>query len=470
MHDRPLPNDLSLEREVIGIILTMASEPERQRGTLRLLAPGDFFHGDHRAAVGAALGLAAEGRPTDMAAIYKAVKLESLDLVGMMESVATTAGVEFKIADLKTMAAQRAAIYKTDKLINELHDHPAPLELIRRTAAELEDTAAAADVNAAKSYDISKIKSSLPREGFSSGFLTHDYNDSGFKKGGLTLLTGFRGDGKTTIARQFGLAVAMQKVGVFFFAGEGGAPREKASWAKLCAAPGEVAMHENRAGRRIYAGSEAAEARFDRLARGVIHMADLNVRSGKKRLFDTVYNVMAKLRQENDVRLHILDSMTVLNEGDDKKEFSEQKRIIAELKGFAVTTNSHVLLLCHQAKDQTRVSGRSYQEDLADSVLRYVRVKAGADKQIDMCIKRLPLPDKERAEVSALLLNEKVRDEGTQIAAPLVWDGKRGACIEVSPAAKALEYETAGYWVRHVERFADVKAAEPDTSRLPYKD
>ena len=48
------------------------------------------------------------------------------------------------------------------------------------------------------------------KPGFSSGFLTHDYNDSGMKPG-LTLLTGKRNQGKTTFSRQLIIAAAMQE-------------------------------------------------------------------------------------------------------------------------------------------------------------------------------------------------------------------------------------------------------------------
>jgi ATPase subunit of ABC transporter with duplicated ATPase domains len=60
--------------------------------------------------------------------------------------------------------------------------------------------------------DSSEIEAKNVKPGFSSGFATHDYNDSGMKGGDLVLLTGRRNQGKTTFSRQMVIAAARQKI------------------------------------------------------------------------------------------------------------------------------------------------------------------------------------------------------------------------------------------------------------------
>jgi len=165
---------------------------------------------------------------------------------------------------------------------------------------------------------------------------------------------------------------------------------------------------------------------------------------------------------EKGVRMFILDNMTILNRKSGNEKFAEQERIITALNQFKIESGAHILLVAHQAKHDTRVSGLSLQEDLADTVLRYLRIKPDNRKEVSGWLSSSKLPESAKQNISALLLTEKIRDNGTEYPALLTWDDERGACIEVSSNIKAAEYEHAGYWVKHIEKGASAP-------RLPYK-
>ena len=64
------------------------------------------------------------------------------------------------------------------------------------------------------------------------------------------------------------------------------------------------------------------------------------------------------------------------------------------------------------------------------------------------------LPEHIKSRVSAMLLTEKVRDDGTRLASYLEWDATRGAVYDLSTMQHSHEYEKRGYWTRAISKYS----------------
>jgi predicted ATP-dependent serine protease len=283
--------------------------------------------------------------------------------------------------------------------------------------------------------------------------LTHDYNDSGFKAGGLTLLTGRRNQGKTTFARQIMIAVARQQMGVFAYMGEGEMEREKGYLERLIAKEGELVPFDNTYGRVDYLANEVAEARFNREIAPYIDFYNkpLNLKGS---VFNSILSEMTVKARQGSV-LFVIDNMMKLT-ADQKEVFKAQQNIIAKLKEFAVHFKVHIILIAHPRKDGTSISGAMEQENTADTILKFNRVFSSISSD---SISE-PIPQKELDRVTAQVTNEKVRDGGVMYTMYMEFDPIRQANIDIVYQSDiyqmAHDYKQDGYYSRPVIRIDDI--------------
>jgi len=149
----------------------------------------------------------------------------------------------------------------------------------------------------------------------------------------------------------------------------------------------------------------------------------------------------------------MIDNLMVLTSsyGAGGKELAAQKRIVASLKVFALEYGVHVLLLAHPKKGEgfQSVGGSGNIENTCDTLLRYVRVKGDAARQMSEASE---LPCAEVENISAVVLNEKVRDEGEDNIMFLEWDSTKGMVRDVAyiPGLRecADRYEKQGFFSR----------------------
>lgn len=280
--------------------------------------------------------------------------------------------------------------------------------------------------------------------GFSSGFLTHDYNDSGLKAGGLTILTGRRNQGKTTFARQIMIATAKQELKVFAYMGEGEKEREKGYLERLVANDGELIAYDNTFGRTDWYANEAAAARYNEEIAPYIDFYDKPLKMEQKLFAGLMSEMIIKAKQ--GTVLFVLDNMMKLT-CDEKETFKAQQQIIAGLKEFAVSYQVHIILIAHPRKDGTSVSGAMEIENTADTILKFTRLFGGNFESDD-------LPIQESQKITAMVLNEKVRDGGKSYPLYMEFDGIRQANIEVvylpDLYQKAVEYKRDGFFSREM--------------------
>ena len=174
--------------------------------------------------------------------------------------------------------------------------------------------------------------------GFASGFLTHDNNDNGLKPRRVTLLTGFRGHGKTTVARQMLMCAVKQGHPCFAFFGESSEQEEMCKFAKLSARDGEIEKSTSPFGR---VDNYPSNKLMERFKEEYGSMINLYVKSREElekmgtKVFDDIMAKMKRVVLSNRVKLIMLDSMMMMVQGKGSEVFQEQARIICELKEFA---------------------------------------------------------------------------------------------------------------------------------------
>ena len=470
--DMPIPRDQELERAVVGMLM-LAAEYDEREGLLEVtrLTSGDFTDPDLVRILRAMLDLTRRGDPVDLLSLNRACPDLIHVLAELAGSQASTAYLHERVTQLKRVTARRKAHIEAAKFAVEVATAEEPAAMITAHAETLFGFAAAIQPGAGP-VDAAETEARIVPKGISSGFLTHDWNDGGFKPGKMTVLVGVRGQGKTTISRQMLMAVAMQGVRTMTFAGEASVGEEKAYLAQLCAEPGEILRKTNIGGRVISVPSDRCFKRFDERYKGLISMCDMTISERPERLFRTLVEHMERLADAG-VYLFVLDSMMVLNTATGNKKFDEQKRITETLKQFAVRNGTHVLLIAHPKKGEgfQSVSGAGEQENLVDTILRYVRI---SEESRAKNLAYSGLAEADKAKVSAMLLNEKIRDRGEQKTAYLEWDAERGAVIELSRLAAAETYQKNGYWTRPSRRFgAEDLPSDTDAAaeaRQAYKD
>lgn len=292
-----------------------------------------------------------------------------------------------------------------------------------------------------------QIESKPIEAGFSSGFLTHDYNDSGLKAGGLTLLTGRRNQGKTTFARQIMIATAMQGINVYAYMGEGEVEREKGYLERLIAQKGELLPYDNGYGRTDYMANDKVKERFNTYVAPFIDFYNKPLKMNRT-VFDSIINEMT-IKARQGAKLFVIDNMMKLT-ADQREVFKAQQMIICKLKEFAVHFRTHIILIAHPKKDGTSVSGAMEQENTADTILNFQRLfQSLNESEVKEHISQRDLD-----KVTALVTNEKVRDGGTSHTMYMQFDPVKQANIDIvylpSLFNTAAEYCENGYYSREM--------------------
>ncbi len=287
------------------------------------------------------------------------------------------------------------------------------------------------------------FESSAIVPGFSSGFLTHDYNDSGLKAGGITLLTGKRNQGKTTFARQIMVATAKQELGVFAYMGEGQKEIEKGYLERLVAEKGELNTTDNGYGRTDWYANDLAKLRFARdIARFIdFYNKPLNL---KGHVFDSLLSEM-KIKARHGSVLFVIDNLMTIT-ADQGETLKAQKMIIAKVKEFAVYFNVHVILICHPNKEGTSISGAMEIENTGDTILKFHRVSL-EDSEDEISALEL-------SKVTAMVTNEKVRDGGVGQTMYMEFDPIKQANVEIVYISEiyqmAADYRKNGMYSREM--------------------
>ena len=209
-----------------------------------------------------------------------------------------------------------------------------------------------------------------------SGFATHDYNDSGLKAGKVTIITGIRGSGKTTIAGQMSIAVTQQNHKVFCYFGETPMSEIIETFAHMTTSNELIEEAGNGAGRKIFTPSEKAIKIFTKNYGNKILFYEDDLKSTVNK-YDLMKERMLKAVKRG-YKLFVVDNLMVLTIKRQGvkffNKFDEQTRIMDDLKQFAKEHNVHVAMLAHPNAGGEKVSGAMEIENLADTILKYKRL------------------------------------------------------------------------------------------------
>lgn len=235
------------------------------------------------------------------------------------------------------------------------------------------------DICDVRREDLSKM------ENIASSLPTLDKMLGGFYFGQLILLTGERGDGKSTLASQFATAVLAQDYSVFFYSGELLDWYFKAWLDYQCAGPDHINATRNTFGDESYSVDGNAITKIERWYKGrlFLYRNESAIEEEHRTLLETIDTAI----KQYGCRVLFLDNlMTAMSDDLSRDQYRQQTAFVKQLALMAKQYNVLIFLVAHPRKvyggqfGNDDVAGSSNITNLVDVVLRYARP---ADDDID---------------------------------------------------------------------------------------
>lgn len=232
--------------------------------------------------------------------------------------------------------------------------------------------------------------------------------DGGIALGQVCLLTGKRGEGKSTLMSQMIADAIDQGYGVFVYSAELPDYHFK-GWLNLqVAGEDNLIGYKNRFGRTKYVVSDDAQARIDKWYDGKAFIYDNSFTDEHPEKEVDLLSIVEQTIKQNDVKLICIDNlMTAMDSVRSQNElYLAQGRFVGMLKKIAIKYHVAAILVAHprkQGKDSDRafdnddVAGSADITNKVDIVLNYGRVRNDAT-----CQGKLTL---EKNRLSGVILN-----------------------------------------------------------------
>lgn len=136
MNDRPLPQNIELEKIVLGMLIV-----EDQKSILRRfafkLSEADFFDVFHKKIYARIIKLIQEDLQPDLPSVSQAFPENDMYILELLNTFSTSAYIESKVTQLQQVTAKRKAVIRIMDIEEELYNADTPLELIQDTSLEL---------------------------------------------------------------------------------------------------------------------------------------------------------------------------------------------------------------------------------------------------------------------------------------------------------------------------------------------
>ena len=207
--------------------------------------------------------------------------------------------------------------------------------------------------------------------------------------GQVCLLTGKRGDGKSTFMSNIFADALDQEIGCFAYSGELPAFHFKA-WLNLQLAGNDhLSAREDGFGGTEYYLDPDTDKKISEWYRGKAFIYDNTAIDGEET--DSLLETIRKVVVRKDIKLICIDNlMTAMDIVEDQNNlYLAQSNFVRELKDIAIRYDVAIILVAHPRKagkddhgsdfDNDIVSGSSNITDRVDIVLNYSRAKDGAD-------------------------------------------------------------------------------------------
>jgi KaiC/GvpD/RAD55 family RecA-like ATPase len=239
--------------------------------------------------------------------------------------------------------------------------------------------------------------------------------------GQICLLTGKRGDGKSTSMSQIVADAIDQGIGVFAYSGELPGFHFK-QWLN-CQLAGESNMQQrqNDVGDTEYYLDSGTDRRISEWYRGKAYIYDSAIVDGEETesLVDTIKKVVSR----RNVKLVCIDNlMTAMDMVDDQSNlYLAQSNFVRQLKDIAMGYDVAIILVAHPRKagkddkgndfDNDIVSGSSNITDRVDIVMNYSRDKSGTGGESLLQIGKNRLSGILKLGTDAIQLTYSARDK-----------------------------------------------------------
>ena len=230
------------------------------------------------------------------------------------------------------------------------------------------------DLTEVKRIDLSKLQC-IP-----TGFGALDKIINGFYMGTLNLLTGARGEGKSTMSSQFGLFAVKAGLNVFYYSGELEEFIFKDWIERQIAGPSHINRIYKPNGYTDHSVDGNVVPLMEAWYKGKIQLYDNNVMEESE---DTgILKVVDIAIRQYDCKVIILDNlMTAIEDDFNTNIYRQQTAFVLELAKKAKKYNVIILLVAHPRKvggnsiDNDDVMGSSNITNLADVVMSYSKPK-----------------------------------------------------------------------------------------------
>lgn len=225
-----------------------------------------------------------------------------------------------------------------------------------------------------KSVDINTLPKIL------TGINEIDRLIGGLIMGQVILLSGKRGEGKSTFMSQLVVEAIEQGQAVFIYSGELADYHFK-RWLDFQAAGSDnIVTTQNKYGDNIYSLKDETIAKINQWYKGKAFIYDNNYVTGEET--DSLIDTIEKAICQYDIKLVCVDNlMTALDIGMSEDLYRGQSKFVKRLKRIAVKYNIAVILVAHPKKsnnstfDNDDVSGSSDITNAVDVVMAYERNK-----------------------------------------------------------------------------------------------
>lgn len=247
-----------------------------------------------------------------------------------------------------------------------------------------------------------------------SGFKMLDKHLGGFRDGELTVWTGKRGEGKSTITGQILLEAVDQGHKVCAYSGELDGHRFKAWIIAQAAGPGNLEeLQDPQTGGSVYIVPDGISKMIDEWWDRKFYLYNLSISSAHDE--DSILAEFEYAHRCLNCNVFLTDNAMSVRFKNSEDYYRAQSAFVNRLADFAKTTETHVHLISHPRKLQ---SGKHIED--SDEISGSGDISNYADNVIS--VRRLPEPDIEDGHDAELTIL-KTRENGIK--------GKIGLCFDV---------------------------------------
>lgn len=233
--------------------------------------------------------------------------------------------------------------------------------------------------------DVDRVDLSTMKK-FSSGMSAVDEVLGGFYFGQLVVITGERGEGKSTLASQFATFGIRAGHSVFFYSGELMDWYFRAWIDYQIAGPEHINVMRNGFGHEAYSIDGNIYPNIAEWYRGKFYLYDNSsvLREDREGLIPTIEKA---IRQYGCSIVFIDNLMTAISDDITSDIYRQQTEFVKKLANIAKRTNTIIFLIAHPRKtngysfENDDVAGSSNITNLADVVMRYARPKGEGEDE-----------------------------------------------------------------------------------------